>query len=56
VVRHDQKIQRARKLGALAARGNNLLALGKTISVFWTEPGAERTGVNLKRLMLLRVA
>ena len=46
VVCHHQEIQRSRKLGALAAGRDDLLALGKAIGVLWAEPGTECTGVH----------
>src|ERR1700722_19491996 len=51
VIRHHQEIQRPRKFRMLATGSDDLLALGKTIGVLWTEPGAERASVHRKRCM-----
>ena len=56
VVCHHQEIQRSRKLGALPAGSDDLLALGETISVLRAEPRAERARVHRIRGVRVRVA
>ncbi len=56
VIAHDDEIERARQLHALAARSRDLLALAKTIGVPRREPAAERARVHRERRVQVRVA
>ena len=56
MIRYHQEIERARQFGALSAGSDNFFALGKTISILWTKPSAERAGVHRVRGVRVRVA
>src|SRR4051812_12876841 len=56
MISHHEKIQRSRKLGALPARGYDLLAFCETISILRAEPRAECTRVHRIRCVKVRVA
>ena len=49
VVRHDQKVQRAREFRRLAAGRRDLFTAREPIGVTRSEPGAKRTGVHRER-------
>ena len=56
VVRHDQKVQRAREFRRLAAGRHDLFTAREPIGVARSEPGAKRTGVHRERGVEVRVS
>ena len=56
VIGDDEKIERARELRRLAARGHDLFAAREAIGVARTQTAAERAGIHRERGVQVRVA